>query len=165
MSVQDITIRNAADEDFEAIWDIFHRVVTTGDTYAYSPNTSKEEAYHLWMSPEKKTYVAIIDNKVVGTYFIKANQPGLGSHIANAAFMVHPEQCGQGIGSAIAVHSIAEAKKLGYIAMQFNFVVSTNEPAVGLWKKMGFKIIGTTPQGFKHSSKGLVDTHILYKSL
>jgi L-amino acid N-acyltransferase YncA len=165
MSAKNITIRNATDEDFEAIWDIFHRVVATGDTYAYSPNTSKEEAYRFWMPPEKRTYVATINSKVVGTYFIKANQPGLGSHIANAAYMVQPEQHGQGIGSAMAIHSIAEAKRLGYEAMQFNLVVSTNKPAVKLWEKMGFKIIGTTPQGFKHSSKGLVDTYILYKSL
>ena len=158
-----INLRTAMDQDFDTIWDIFHRVVATGDTYAYSPDTSKEEAYYFWMPPQKKTYVATIDDKVVGTYFIKDNQPGLGSHVANAAYMVHPEQHGKGIGLFMATHSIIEAKQLGYEAMQFNLVVSTNEPAVNLWKKMGFKIIGTTPHGFKHSSKGLVDTYTLHR--
>ena len=160
-----ITVRTATDQNFEAIWDIFHRVVATGDTYAYSPETTKEEAYSYWMPPQKNTYVAMIDDAIVGTYFIKDNQPGLGAHIANAAYMVHPEQHGKGIGSFMATHSITEAKRLGYEAMQFNLVVSTNEPAVNLWKKVGFKIIGTTPRGFKHSSKGLVDTYILHRSL
>lgn len=162
---KNVAIKEASNEDFDAIWDIFQRVVVTGDTYAYSPNTTKEEAYRFWMPPEKKTYVAIINTQIVGTYFIKANQPGLGSHIANAAYMVHPEQHGQGIGNAMALHSITEAKKLGYIAMQFNLVVSTNKAAVNLWEKMGFKAIGTTPCGFKHASKDLVDTYIMYKPL
>ena len=165
MPAINIGVRNATDQDFDMIWDIFHRVVATGDTYAYSPNTTKEEASCYWMPPQKKTYVATIGDEVVGTYFIKDNQPGLGSHIANAAYMVHPNQHGKGIGSFMATHSIAEAKQLGYEAMQFNLVVSTNEPAVNLWKKMGFKIIGTTPHGFKHSSKGLVDTYILHRFL
>ena len=160
-----ITIRDTIEKDFEEIWDIFHSVVATGDTYAYSPDTSKEDAYAYWMPPHKKTYVATINNEVIGTYFIKDNQPGLGSHIANAAYMVHPKHQGKGIGLYMAQHSIAEAKNLNYSAMQFNLVVSSNEPAVSLWKKMGFKIIGTIPQGFRHSSQGLIDTYILHMGL
>lgn len=163
--MKDIKIRLATDLDFAAIWVIFQRVISQGDTYAYSPDTTKEEAYHLWMPPGRETFVAIIDHKIVGTYFLKANQPGLGSHIANAAYMVDPNFHGQGIGLAIAQHSFEEAKKRGYLAMQFNFVVSTNYPAVNLWKKMGFEIIGITPNGFKHSSAGYVDTLIMYKKL
>jgi len=160
-----IIVKKATDLDFDDIWEIFHLVVAPGDTYAYSPQTTKEDAYLLWMPPHKETYVAIINNKIVGTYFIKANQPGLGAHIANAAYMVHPQHHGQGIGSILASHSICEAKKLGFKAIQFNLVVSTNEPAVNLWKKMGFEIIGTTPNGFNHSLKGFVDTYIIYKSI
>ena len=160
-----ITIRDASDQDFDQIWDIFHNVVATGDTYAYAPETTKEQAYCYWMPPHKRTYVATIHEKVVGTYFIKENQPGLGSHIANAAYMVHPEQHSKGIGLSMALHSITEASSQGYSAMQFNLVVSTNEPAVNLWKKMEFKIIGKTPNGFKHASSGLVDTYILHRFL
>ena len=160
-----LIVRTVIDQDFDAIWDIFHRVVATGDTYAFSPNTTKEQAFSYWMPPQKKTYVATINDEVVGTYFIRDNMPGLASHIANAAYMVHPEQHGKGIGLFMATHSIAEAKSLGYEAMHFNLFVSTNEAAVKLWKKVGFKIIGTTPLGFRHSLLGLVDTYILYRAL
>ncbi len=165
MSEAAIILKKSTNQDFESIWEIFHRVVATGDTYAYSPDTTKEDAHFFWMPPHKETYVAVIKNKIAGTYFIKPNQPGLGSHVANAAYMVHPQHHGQGIGSAMALHSFEEARKLGFKAMQFNLVVSTNEPAVNLWKKMGFNIIGITPNGFKHASKGFVDTYIMYKDL
>ncbi len=158
-------IRKATDQDFVGIWDIFHQVVKTGDTYTYAPDTTKEEAYSLWMPPQKETYVALINEVIVGTYFIRANQPGLGAHIANAAYMVHPDYRSHGIGKAMAFHSIEAAKATGFSAMQFNIVVSTNESAVHLWKKLGFCIIGTTPKGFKHLSKGFVDTHIMYRPL
>lgn len=160
-----ISIRIATDLDFDEIWDIFHRVIASGDTYAHSPHTTKEDAYFFWMPPHKKTYVAMLHGKIVGTYFIKANQPDSGSHIANAAYIVHPEQQGKGIGFAIVTHSIEEAKKLGFTAMQFNLVVSTNAPAIKLYEKLGFKIIGTTPQGFKHPTQGFVDAYILHKFL
>ena len=156
-------IRTATNEDFDGIWEILRRVVATGDTYSYSPDTSKEQAYRYWMPPENKVYVAVIDNKIVGSYFLRPNHAGLASHVANGSYLVHPDHHGKGIGLAIANHSIAEAKNLGYRAMQFNLVVSTNEPAVNLWKKVGFKIIGTTPEGFKHASKGFVDTYILHR--
>jgi hypothetical protein len=87
-----LTVRTVTNQDFDAIWDIFHRVVATGDTYAFSPNTTKDQAYSYWMPPQKKTYVATINDEVVGTYFIRDNMPGLASHIANAAYMVHPDE-------------------------------------------------------------------------
>lgn len=165
MLYPEIKIDKTTDSDFESIWKIFHSVVKTGDTYAYSPDTTKEEAYEFWMPPHKHTYVAKIDNNIVGTYFIKPNQPGLGSHVANAAYMVDPEQHGHGIGKIMAKHSLKEARNLGFDAMQFNFVVSTNEAAVKLWHKMGFDIIGTIPKGFKHHTLGYVDTYILHRFL
>lgn len=165
MLTANIDIKKATDRDFNKIWDIFHIVVATGDTYAYSPNTTKEEAYVFWMPPSKNTYIATINNNIVGTFIIKPNQPGLGSHIANAAYMVHPQYRGQGIGYTMGMYSIEEAKKLGYSAMQFNLVVSSNEPAVRLWEKIGFRIIGTVTKGFKHSSKGLIDAYIMHRFL
>lgn len=158
-------IRKAVDQDFDAIWEIFHNVVKSGDTYAYHPETTKDEAYQFWMPPHRQTYVAEMNNKIVGTYYLRENQPGLGAHVANAAYMVHPQFHGHGIGSAMALHSFAEAKQQGFKAMQFNLVVSSNTPAVQLWKKMGFSIIGTTPQGFKHSQKGFIDTYVMHKML
>jgi len=158
-----ITIREASDKDFESIWDIFQTVIKTGDTYAFSPSTNKQTAYVSWMPPDKNTYVAVLNNQIIGTYFIKPNQPGLGSHVGNAAYMVHPEKHSHGIGKAMAEHSLAEAKKLGYLAIQFNFVISTNKPAVALWKKMGFQIIGISPKAFKHTQEGLIDAYIMHR--
>ena len=165
MESNNIVIRKATSQDFDEIWEIFHQVISSGDTYPYSPQTTKEEAFDLWMAPDKDTYVGLLNNKIVGTYYIKANQPGLGSHVANAGYMVSPKYHGQGIGFTLAKHSIEEAKKLGYKAMQYNLVVSTNENAIKLWKKIGFQIIGTTPQGFNHASKGFVDTLIMHRFL
>lgn len=165
MSTTNVIIKKATEQDFDGIWEIFHAVVVTADTYAYSPETTKEEAYPIWMPPHNETYVAFMDDKMVGTYLIRANQPGLGSHVANAAYMVHPRFRGHGIGFVMAAHSIEEAKKLDFKAMQFNLVVSTNKPAIHLWKKAGFKIIGTTPNGFNHPTQGLVDAHIMHRHL
>ena len=111
------------------------------------------------------TFVAVEKNEIVGTYFIKPNQPGLGDHIANCGYMVAPDHRGQGIGKLLCEHSIRFAKEQGYSGIQFNFVVSTNASAINLWLKLGFEIIGTTPNGFRHVDRGFVDTYILYKAL
>jgi L-amino acid N-acyltransferase YncA len=165
MQAPTIVIRPATDADFDGIWAIFHAVVRRGDTYAYAPETCKEEAHAFWMPPQKETFVALHDAVVVGTYFIKPNQPGLGAHVANAAYMVHPEKRGYRIGQTMAEHSLVHAKNSGYQAMQFNFVLSNNLAAVRLWKKMGFTIIGTTPKGFLDRNRGYIDTYIMHKFL
>lgn len=158
-----IKIRKAKGTDFEDIWDIFHQVVKKGDTFAFAPKATKEDCRTLWMSPSFYTYVAEFQNKILGTYILRKNQPGLGGHVANAAYMVHPEACGQGIGSAMGSHSIKQAKKLGFSAIQFNFVVSTNLVAIQLWIKLGFKIVGTVPKAFNHQKLGLVDVYIMHR--
>lgn len=149
----------------QAIWEIFHNIVKSGDTYVYDPDISKEEALALWCNKPATTYVALYDGQIIGTYIIKPNFPGLGSHIANCSYMVSDKARGLGIGRAMAEHSINLAKELGFIAMQFNIVVSTNKNAVNLWKSLGFEIIGITPKGFKHKKLGYVDSYIMYKSL
>jgi ribosomal protein S18 acetylase RimI-like enzyme len=158
-------IRAASASDSDALWDIFHVVVTPGDTYTFDPRTSREEALAYWLQPSHRCYVAEHEHKVVGTYILKANQPALGSHVANAAFMVSPHARGLGVGRTMAEHSLAEARRLGFRAMQFNFVVSTNEPAVRLWQALGFAIVGTLPAAFRHAQKGYVDAHIMFRSL
>ena len=158
-----IKIRKAKDTDFEDIWDIFHQVVKKGDTFAFAPKATKEDCRTLWMSPSFYTYVAGFQNKILGTYILRQNQPGLGGHVANAAYMVHPGAYGQGIGSAMGCHSIKQAKKLGFSAIQFNFVVSTNLVAIQLWLKLGFKIVGTVPKAFNHQKLGFVDIYIMHR--
>ena len=158
-----IKIRKAKDTDFEDIWDIFHQVVKKGDTFAFAPKASKEDCKALWMSPSFYTYVAEFQNKILGTYILRKNQPGLGGHVANAAYMVHPGAIGQGIGRALGIHSIKQAKKLGFSAIQFNFVVSTNLVAIQLWLKLGFKIVGTVPKAFNHQKLSFVDIYIMHR--
>lgn len=165
MTTNGLTIRKAKDEDFPGIWEIFHLVIKAGNSYVYAPTTTKEDAYNLWMSPLNQTYVCLIEDTIVGTYYIKDNHPDLGSHVSNAGYMVHPAKNGQGIGQAMAQHSFEEAKKLGYMAMQYNLVVSTNTPAINLWKKLGFEIIGKAPKSFKHSEYGYVDAYIMHRFL
>ncbi|MGB3405586.1 MAG: GNAT family N-acetyltransferase [Microcoleaceae cyanobacterium] len=160
-----LTIRVAEDQDFEAIWRIFHEVVSGGNAYAFSPNTSVEEAYQLWMQLPTFTYVAIQDAEIVGTYYLKPNQLGLGSHVCNAGFMVLSTARGRGIGRTLGKHAIQQAKLQGFKAMQFNFVVSTNQQAVKLWKSLGFAIVGTLPKAFNHQQLGLVDVYVMYQWL
>ena len=160
-----ITIRRAERSDEDAVWDIFHAVVEPGDTYAFPSDMSRRDALAMWMAPAVHTYVACDESSIVGTYIIRANQPGRGSHVANAAFMVSPSAQGRGVGRRMGEHCLAEARRLGFASMQYNFVVSTNEPAVALWKKLGFDIIGTVPAAFNHPTRGLVDAYVVYRSL
>ncbi|PYL98637.1 MAG: GNAT family N-acetyltransferase, partial [Verrucomicrobia bacterium] len=132
-----LQIRRARKEDREAIWEIFHAVVAGGDTYVFDPNISRRKALAYWLGPKTRCYVALSDQGIVGSYILKTNQPGLGSHVANAGFMVSPSARGRGIGRAMGEHCLHEARCLGFRAMQFNFVVATNRTALRLWKDLG----------------------------
>ena len=111
------------------------------------------------------TYVAVADGEILGTYYIKPNQPRLGSHVCNAGYMVSAKARGKGIGRSMCAHSLKEAVKLGFKAMQYNLVAATNVHAIQLWKDMGFEIIGTLPKAFNHKTKGLVDAYVMYQLL
>ena len=161
----EINVRPATHFDDDAIWDIFHAVIASGDTYAFDPQMSQQDALAYWFRPDTHTYVAEIDSKIVGTYILKPNQPALGNHVANASFMVSPAARGLGIGKRMGEHCLIEARRLGFRAMQFNFVVSTNMAAVRLWQQLGFRIIGTLPGAFRHSQHGFVDAHIMFRNL
>ena len=158
-------IRAAAEADRAAIWKIFHEVVAAGDTYAIDPNISREEALAYCFGADTQTYVAESAGRVVGTYILRPNQSGGGSHVANAAFMVAPDARGQGVGRAMGEHCLSEARRLGFRAMQFNFVVATNESAVRLWQDLGFKIVGTLAGAFRHPEKDYVDVYVMYRAL
>ncbi len=160
-----IEIVSAQEKDFEDIWRIFCQVIAGGETYVNDEATTKEDAYNKWFSKSATTFVAKINGKVVGAYLIRSNQVGRGSHIGNASYIVDENARGNGIGKALALDSIHKAKELGYKAMQFNFVVSTNKAAVNLWQSVGFRIIGTIPQGFKHKSLGFVDAYVMFREI
>lgn len=158
-----INIEKATLEDFPEIFEIFHIIVKTGDTVYFSPTTSFEEAKKQWMGDGIYTYKALLDKKIVGTYILKQNFPGLGSHVANGAYMVHPKYQKKKIGQQMVAHSLKELKRLGFKAIQFNFVVSTNIIAINLYKKFGFKIIGTSPKSCKHMKLGYIDVYIMHR--
>jgi ribosomal protein S18 acetylase RimI-like enzyme len=144
---------------------IFRKVAASGDTYVLSPTTSVAQVHAYWFDEALATYVAEKEGRIVGMYRIIANQPGRGSHVANASFMVDPDARGLGVGLALGRHCLAEAKKDGFLAMQFNLVVSTNTHAVALWKKLGFAVVGRLPKAFRHERHGLVDAYVMYRSL
>jgi ribosomal protein S18 acetylase RimI-like enzyme len=162
--VDNIAIRSFEDSDRDAIWEIIRQVIK-GETYAFYPDSSKDKMLSYWLAPEKKIYVATLHNEVVGTFTIKANMPDRASHVANASYMVSPQHSGKGIGELIGRYSLEEAKQLGYLAMQFNIVIKSNERAVGLWKKIGFRIIGEVPNAFKHPELGMTNAYIMYREL
>ncbi|MGQ0464299.1 MAG: GNAT family N-acetyltransferase [Sporichthyaceae bacterium] len=159
-------LRPAAAADWASVWPIWHEVVRAGDTYAWDPDTSEAAARTLWMLPSPaEVWVAEVDGSIVGTAVVKPNQPALGSHIANASFMVSANAAGRGVGRALGERILARAAELGYRGMQFNAVVSTNIRAVALWRSLGFEIVATIPGGFRHPTEGYVDLHVMFRAL
>jgi L-amino acid N-acyltransferase YncA len=158
-------IRRATDSDFEAMWSIFRDIIATGDTYPFAPDTPRADAVAYWFGPGVTSYVIESEECVVGMYKIVPNQPGLGAHVANASFMVARSSSGRGAGRQMGLHCLRAARRSGFRAMQFNFVVSTNLPAVALWRSLGFAIVGTLPGVFKHEDLGYVDAYVMFRSL
>ena len=161
-----IKIRLFEEGDWPEVWQIIKPVFRAGETYAFPRDISEEEAHKAWILTPKLTYVAVAqDDSIVGTYYIKPNQPGQGNHICNCGYIVSENARGQGIASMMCEHSQLEAVAQGFRAMQYNLVVSTNTGAVRLWKKLGFDVIGTIPEAFHHPTHGYVDAFVMYKRL
>ena len=160
-----MNIREASNDDFASIWPIFSDIVKRGDTYAYEIDTDKKQAKALWLDAPRKTFVIEDNNEILGTYYIKTNQQGPGRHVCNCGYMVASKARGLGLATAMCEHSQVQAIELGYKAMQFNFVASSNQGAIGLWQKLGFNTVGTVPKAFNHPTLGYVDALIMYKWL
>lgn len=156
-----IEIRAATTEDLDQVWGIIKEVISKGDTYVFVPNSSKEYMLKYWYGPDRYTYVATVMGKVVGTFMIRDNQPGLGSHVANGSYMVSEEAFGKGVGRRMGEYSLMEAKRLGYKAMQFNIVIKSNVRAVQLWQRLGFEIVGELPEAFNHLKNGMTNAYIM----
>lgn len=164
--MQLFSIRKATTHDHDEIWGIIQSVIKTGETYVFNTDSGKEKMLDYWCAKDAQVYVATDQNgTIAGTYVIRDNRPDLGSHIGNGSYMVAPSFEGKGIGRLMGEHSIAESKRLGYKAMQFNYVISTNERAVKLWQSLGFKIVGEVPEAFNHHRLGYVAVYIMYKKL
>jgi L-amino acid N-acyltransferase YncA len=166
----DWPIEPATESDWPGIWEIFRDVVSTADTYAYAPDTTEEAAKDMWMGAGKygtgaAAFVVRDKGNIVGTFSLRANHFGQGSHVANAAYMTRGDYRGKGIARAMCRFSLEEAKRRGFLSMQFNYVVSTNSGAVELWQSLGFNIIGISPKSFRHATFGLVDIYIMHRFL
>lgn len=160
-----VRIRKASAADFDAMWAIFQAVVATGDTLPFSSATSDEFFRAQWLGDSGESFVAQVGTALCGMYKFGANLPGFGSHVASATYLVSPDSQGRGVGRAMVEHSLAQAGHAGFSAMQFNYVVATNKPAIGLYEKLGFSIIGTLPKAFRHQQLGLVDAHVMHRFL
>lgn len=159
-------IREYTDADWPSVWPIFQEVVAAGDTYAYDPAWSSEQAHAVWVeAPPGHTVVACEGAAVLGTAKMGPNRPGPGSHVATASFMVAGSARGRGVGRALGEYALRWAREQGYAAMQFNAVVEANHAAVRLWQALGFEIIGTVPEAFEHPTLGRLGLHIMYRRL
>jgi ribosomal protein S18 acetylase RimI-like enzyme len=158
-------VRPATLEDRDALWRIIEPVLRAGETYALPRDWGKAEALDHWMAPGHEVFVAELDGAVVGTYFIQANQRGGGAHVANCAYMTDARATGRGVARAMCAHSLDHARSRDFAAMQFNFVVATNERAVRLWQSFGFAIVGRMPGVFRHPTHGFVDALVMHRTL
>lgn len=149
----------------DALWDILAPTFQAGDSYAIDPYITKEDAVAYWTSESRKVFMASMKGQVVGTYYLRPNADGGGAHVANCGYIVHPDARGLGIARQMYEHSTDLAANQGYLAMQFNYVISSNEAAIVLWKSEGFEIVGTLPGAFAHPQRGMVDVFIMYRDL
>lgn len=160
-----VSIRAATANDAGAIWSIIGPVIEAGETYALDADMGEEAALAYWLGEDRKTFVAEADGLIVGTYYIRVNQAGGGRIVCNCGYMTAANAIGKGVARAMCAHSLDHARARGFHAMQFNFVVSTNDRAVKLWQAMGFDIVGRLPKAFEHPVKGPVDALVMFQTI
>ena len=160
-----VQMRCASPSDVDVMWHMFQRVAAKGDSIPGSDSIGKEEFASQWFAPNIHTFVAEEGGRILGMSKLGANHPGRGSHVSSATFIVDPQYQGQGVGRRLVEHSLDTCERAGYIAMQFNFVVSTNLPALSLYRRLGFAVVGTLPKAFNHSVLGCVDAFVMYRVL
>jgi len=160
-----VRIRPAEPEDADAIWAILEPVIRGGETYALPRDMSRADAFSFWFAQSHQVFVAESGGEVVGTYFLRPNQLGGGSHVSNCGYITASAASGKGVAMAMCAHSLDHARNRGFRAMQFNFVVSSNDRAVRLWRRFNFEIVGRLPGAFLHPVHGYVDVYVMYRDL
>jgi L-amino acid N-acyltransferase YncA len=160
-----MTIRPAGSADANAIWAILEPTIRAGETYTLPRDMERDDALAYWFSAVHTVFVAEQDGEVLGSYYVRANQKGGGAHVCNCGYMTAAWASGRGVATAMCEHSLEHARSQGFRAMQFNFVVSSNQPAIHLWQKLGFAIVGRLPEAFLHPVLGYVDGLVLYRTL
>ena len=161
----DLLIRRATAADAAAVWRIIGPTIRAGETYALPQDLSQRAALDYWLGADRETFVAVADGEVLGTHYIRPNQLGRGAHVCNCGYMTAADAAGRGVARAMCAHSLEHGRAAGFRAMQFNFVVSSNERAVRLWRSMGFEIVGRLPEAFEHPSLGYVDALVMHRPL
>ena len=161
-----IKVRELQEGVWPVVWQFMEPVIRAGETYPYAMDMTVNQARHMWLEVTEAAYVAEDDTgTLLGSYYIKPNQPTLGAHVANCGYMVSEHARGRGVATSMCEHSQEEAVRLGYRAMQFNLVVESNAASVHLWKKLGFAVVGSLPGAFKHPHLGYINAFIMYKTL
>ena len=158
-------IRRATTDDHPALWQILRPVIRAGETYALSRDMDEPSALAYWAGPDRETFVAADETGLLGTYYLRANQAGGGSHVANCGYITAPGATGRGIARALCEHSLAEARARGFAAMQFNFVVASNTRAITLWQSLGFETLARLPSAFRHPTLGEMDALLMFRKL
>ena len=158
-------IRPATRDDDDAIWRILEPTFRAGETYPIPRDIGRDAALAYWHTPGHEVFVAEDGSRIFGTYYMRANNRGGGAHVCNCGYMVAPDVYGRGTARAMCEHSFGRARERGFTAMQFNFVIASNERAVRLWQSCGFDIVGTLPGAFEHPSRGFVDALVMHRKL
>ncbi|WP_375551177.1 GNAT family N-acetyltransferase [Rhodophyticola porphyridii] len=162
---QGLTIRSWRPDDADRLWSILKPTFRAGDTYTVDPEISRADAISYWTAAEKTVFLAEDRTDLLGTYFIRPNQGGGGAHVCNCGYITAPEARGKGVARAMLAHSLEEARRLGYRAMQYNFVIATNTRAIAIWEQAGFQTVGRLPDAFHHPREGYVDALVMFRSL
>ncbi len=160
-----VIIRSAASTDADAIWAILEPTIRAGETYTLPQDMGREQALAYWFSSENMVFVAEENGQIIGSYYLRANQKGGGAHVCNCGYMTAAWASGRGVAHVMCAHSLEHSKSLGFRAMQFNFVVSSNKQAIHLWQKFGFETVGRLPEAFLHPTLGYVDALVMYRTL
>jgi ribosomal protein S18 acetylase RimI-like enzyme len=160
-----LVIRAASRSDDDALWALLAPALRAGDTYAIEPGISREDALVYWSGPPNQAFVAEEESRPVGTFYLRPNARGGGSHVANAGFVTAEAARGRGLARAMLRHAEAQARRDGFLAMQFNFVVATNTRALHIWRSEGYETVGRLPRAFRHPTDGLVDAVVMHKFL
>ena len=163
--ISDLTVRKATSLDRQGLWELIEPILRKGGTYVFSPEKTQSEMMDYWLNSDKQTYVLVEEGRIMATFYLKPNQPDLGNHICNAGFMVSTAIWGKGIGRKLGIYALEEARRQGFRAMQFNFVIKTNERAIKLWESLGFQVIGEVPSAYRHPQLGDVPALIMYIQL
>ncbi len=158
-------IRPAVQSDDDSIWRVIEPTFRAGETYPLPRDVSRADAFAYWRAPGHEVFVAEDDGQIVGTYYLRSNYRGGGSHVANCGYIVATDASRRGVARAMCADSLERARERGFTAMQFNFVISSNARAVDLWQNCGFAIVGTLPKTFAHPTRGFVDAYVMYRKL